>query len=470
MLVILDEFKRLIELEQINKRNFMKLATLLILGSVSASIYAADPVLEAERKRCRRGIMSESTAFADNKWFSPIQANDRAEDLVDEPHRMVRSIKQMAEMKLHKAKTKETPWSDSYWPLNSGGLAQRYGEEKFPAIGWKSSRDYVMANPAEVLVSEGRWHELSPAEKYDLLMDLRELPLTNVSWNDGKYYWDRFGKVETWMGLCHGWAAAAMMMPEPKKNVEIEVASGKALFYPSDIKGLATLLWSKGSFPTRFIGGRCNIRRPQEDDAGRPIERDCLDTNPGTWHLAVVNQLGVSKRPLIMDAAYDYEVWNQPVFTYEYMYYHPQTKKRTRVLEEAMVPVSELEDARARFRARKTDFIVGVVMGIRYAVENHPNTLEHQEVLSTFVEYEYDLELDPSYNIIGGEWYSSNRPDFLWVPDTKAFPRTQGDNGMDFDFIFTALSPNVKRNAAINAAQGLPWGPVVRDLFRRSSR
>jgi hypothetical protein len=449
----------------------MKLTIPFLISMMSSTaLYAEVSPIEIQRLGCRRGVMENAATSEANKWFSPILANDRAEDLVDEPHKMVKNIKQMAAMKLLSAKTKLTPWSDSYWPLNSGGLGQRYSEEKFPSLGWKSSRDYVLENPAEVLVAEGRWQELSPAEKYDLLMDMRHLPLTSVSWNDGKSYYDRFGTVETWMGLCHGWAAASMMMPEPKQKIEVEAVSGRAVLYPSDIKGLATLLWSKGRFPTRFIGGRCNIKRPTEDEAGRPMERDCLDNNPGTWHLAVVNQIGISKRPFIMDASYDYEVWNQPVFQYSYKYFNPMTKKRTFDLEEAMLPVGGWEDARTKYRARDTAFVVGVVMMVKYSIENHPTTEEHQEALSNVVEYEYDLELDRHHSIIGGEWYTSNHPDFMWVPDSQAFPRTAGDNGENYEFNFTGLSAFEKRAAHQNAVSGLPWGPVVRDLVRRSAK
>jgi hypothetical protein len=31
--------------------------------------------------------------------------------------------------------------------------------------------------------------------------------------------------------------------------------------------------------------------------------------------------------------------------------------------------------------------------------------------------YEYTLELDPVGSVIGGEWISETRPDFLWVKE-----------------------------------------------------
>ena len=100
----------------------------------------------------------------------------------------------------------------------------------------------------------------------------------------------------------------------PAKTVVVKNKDGLEIpFYPSDIKGLGSLNFAKKRYPTRFIGGRCNTKGPQEDSNGRIIDQKCFDTNPGTWHQAVVNQIAISKRSFIMDATYDYEVWNQPV-------------------------------------------------------------------------------------------------------------------------------------------------------------
>src|SRR6185436_9002354 len=92
------------------------------------------------------------------------------------------------------------------------------------------------------------------------------------------------------------------------------------LFYPSDLKGLASLLWATTDPPSRGVGGRCEDTNPKKDRNGRVISPACFDSNPGTWHLAVVNQIGVAKRSMVIDATYDFEVWNQPVYGYRYRY------------------------------------------------------------------------------------------------------------------------------------------------------
>ena len=44
-----------------------------------------------------------------------------------------------------------------------------------------------------------------------------------------------------------------------------------------DVKALITLLWSRGRFETRLIGGRCNSQSPSRDRSGRTTEGECLD-------------------------------------------------------------------------------------------------------------------------------------------------------------------------------------------------
>ncbi|MDD4975027.1 MAG: hypothetical protein PHY93_11785, partial [Bacteriovorax sp.] len=290
------------------------------------------------------------------------------------------------------------------------------------------------------------------------------------SWAEGEVYYKEYGKVETWMGLCHGWSAAAMMMPNPEKRVDIKTSAGKVIFNPSDIKALGTLLWAKGQFNSRFVGGRCNSKGPAVDQMGRPKELDCLDNNPGTWHLAIVNQIGIFDRSFVMDATYDYQVWNQPVYGYEYTYYNPKTKIESKTLADAIIKIGEWDtDGRKTVRAAEAKSIVGIKMRVTYVSENSPNTVEFQESKFSNAEYLYDLELDSQNKIIGGEWYSYNHPDFLWVADKDSFPETYGDRP-DLQIDLNNISQEVKKSAAVNAREELPFGAIVRELFKASAQ
>src|SRR5262249_19903522 len=143
----------------------------------------------------------------------------------------------------------------------------------------------------------------------------------------GEIFYKSLGKVEEWMGICDGWAAASYMLDRPTNAVKTVAVDGTSLtFYPSDIKALASQLWAHPapSRGYRSAGGRCYKKNPATDEYGRIVDQDCFDTNPGTLHLAVVNQIGVKERSFVFDATYDYEVWNQPMYAYFARYFNPQ--------------------------------------------------------------------------------------------------------------------------------------------------
>lgn len=355
-------------------------------------------------------------AFADN---------DEADGFVDEFR--FSGLQSMEENGLMRAGLKKSPWSDDYWAFYLGSLGKRYAEPGFPASSdWKRNYDYIQNNPARQILAQGNpeaINRLSPAEKYDILIGDSEYSLTRKMWDMGRKYYVRDGHVEPWMGLCHGWAPAAYMLPRPTGTATVLAADGRTYitFYPSDIKALATLLWAKVKYHSRFIGGRCNDKNPLKDpQSGRILSQICFDTNPGTWHLAVVNQIGASGRSMVMDATYDYQVWNQPILSYSYRYFNPKSMYYGRSLSEVSVaPGAFSNDKFTQFRSNDTDSIVGIEMKVSYIVETAPT---HSQVDSAArdqvktVKYLYDLELNFAGNIIGGEWYQNAHPDFLWTP------------------------------------------------------
>ncbi|WP_446008568.1 hypothetical protein [Candidatus Electrothrix sp.] len=334
----------------------------------------------------------------------------------------------MEENNLTSARLAEQPWSDDYWAMYLGMLGHRYADAGFPkSLDWKVNFEYIQGRPALQIVESNdsdAVNRLSPSEKYDILVGDKKMTLTNKMWEEGKARYIRTGQVEPWMGLCHGWAPAAYMLPRPTHSVTVLAADGKTFitFYPSDIKALATLLWAQVKYSSRFIGGRCNEKKPAVDpQTGRILPQKCFDTNPGTWHLAVVNQIGVSGRSMVLDVTYDYEVWNQPIVAYKYRLFNPKKRGYARSLAEASVLKASFDTDRfKKYRDRETDTIVGVAMDLSYLVETNPeqyspDSSQYDRVQT--VRYYYDLELDGLGNIIGGEWYQNAHPDFLWTPE-----------------------------------------------------
>ena len=354
---------------------------------------------------------------------APIYNNDNPANLVD--RLAVNTLQAMESNQLTSSQVDVSPWSDDYWPIYTGITAKRYADPGFPfSKNWNQNQWYIMNTSCSI-------DNLSPAEKYDLLVGDSRWTLTQMMANAGSQYGG--GYVQTWMGICHGWAPAAMMYPRPSNAVTVTAADGKTKirFYPSDIKALASLLWANASPQVRFVGGRCQSKSPAEDQYGRVLTQECFDTNPATWHLSVVNQIGASRRSFLIDATYDYEVWNQPVYGYRYGYFNPQLMQSVGSLQQAAVPVRKFSRDRFRpYRSRNAAYIVGVMMRLVYVKETDPSHALTDSPANdnlVAVDYLYDLELDSSYQIIGGEWYQRAHPDFLWAPEPDARALTAED-------------------------------------------
>ncbi|MCK5810403.1 MAG: hypothetical protein KAH00_04900, partial [Cocleimonas sp.] len=189
---------------------------------------------------------------------APFQSNDNAADLVDDFQ--YNNLQKMADANLTAARIPENPWSDDYWALYQGILGNRYSDLNNPSSrNWRENKDYIDSHPASAILQSGsaaRINALSPSEKYDAIIGDSSGALTQAMWAEGEYYYDNFGEVEAWMGICHGWAPAAYMLARPTNAVTLSTPDDIPItFYPSDIKSLATLLWANINTPSRFIGG-----------------------------------------------------------------------------------------------------------------------------------------------------------------------------------------------------------------------
>ena len=342
--------------------------------------------------------------------------------------------------------TEEVPWSSDYWAIRRGILSVRYcSNDKNTANRnwtWKQSINaYKQPDEHKKLYSNlGEFEKYvaeyySPAEKYDLLVGDTDYTLTNEMKNAGSRYADSKGDVEGWMGICHGWAPAAFMVPRPTNMVTILGADGKTniVFYADDIRALSALKWAESSYSQVFVGGRCNSKDSdikKDKDTSVITDYTCFDTNPATWHMIIGNQIGLRKKSFVMDATYDYEVWNQPVYNYSVQYFNPLKSDwaSNNELAKAKVPFAEIKKSDKAFlkfvskNANKdTDSIVGVSMDVVYIAETNPvhkgSPSPDRQVRVTYV---YVLELDKNGAIIGGEWTQNKHPDFVWSPSPDA--------------------------------------------------
>lgn len=418
----------------------------------------------------------DHTGAASTHTRAAIASNDKPENLVDSFK--YNKLDAMEAAGLTKATLAESPWSDDYWGIYKGILGARYADPNFPASAdWKQNYDYIRANPSATILASGnakKINALSPSEKYDALVGDTNESLTKALWAEGKSYYDANGSVETWMGICHGWAPVAYMLARPTKSVTLKTPNNVAIkFYPSDIKALGSLLWANAASSTKFIGGRCNVSNPPTDTAtGRITAADCFDTNPGTWHLAMVNQIGASKRSMVMDVTFDYEVWNQPVYSYQYRYFNPQTMLYSSTIAGATVAASAYTNDKFRkYRSPQAKAMVGVQMTVAYVVETQPSQNETDSPSRDAIQqavYYYDLELDANNVIIGGEWYTNKHPDFLWTPAKGQRAVTRYDAQATGTWNAASSIPSTWRTAAKSAStnQSAPLATIVENLIK----
>lgn len=382
----------------------------------------------------------------------------------------IRTLREMEAKGLKRGQLKRAPWSDSYWPMQMGMIARRWLDEEAPQSRlFMEHYQYYEKNPSKKVPKD----KLSPAEKYDLLVGDSSFTLTDWNWQQGKNTWDTRGIVPAWAGICHGWASAAIMTRAPKRSVTVKGYDGKPiLFYPSDIKALLSAVWANSPPKSYVVGNRCNIARPAEDEMGRVIDPGCFDVNPGTWHIAIVNQIGVKKKSFVIDAQYDEQIWNYPLYSYKYSYFNPQTLEVSDSLVRSMVNVKDFTiDKFKRYRSREAKYVVGIAMEISYSIASAPSTEPYQLPLLHAVKMVYDLELDSVGRIIGGEWYSNFHPDFIWHFDPEKRPLSSVEKEAGGSLKWDGRGPLTKeiRDAALKASkEGQPLAAVVEAIYKLS--
>jgi hypothetical protein len=278
--------------------------------------------------------------------------------------------------------------------------------------------------------------------------------------------------------MCDGMSFASINLPRPKKSVTLWSIDGKnkIKFYPEDIKALGTLLWKQAKFPLKWIGKRCTYSLPRVDANGRYSQPECFDTNPGTFHLALVNQIGRAKRSFGMDSTAGYEVWNFPILGYEFKYFNPQTLYYSDNPKQAIIHIGEFTNDRfSQERSPNTTYVVGVetklnILKDRKALFINLETPEHNA--SSTTSYKYDLELDQKGNILGGEWYGRAHPDFLWIANKEAVAKGPFDDELQGNWDpKKELFPQSWVEPAIRSSKlGIVPHQIVKALFELSNQ
>lgn len=385
--------------------------------------------------------------------------------------RVVRKPAEMEAMGLLQHTLQNSPWSDSFWPVQRGLTGRRFADGGFPnSKSWSENNAYISARPAWTVNPDN----MSPSEKYDYLVGDGNWRMTAWAWGKGRRYMSQYGFVPSWTGLCHGWAPAAIMTPVPKRMLTLRAFNGgTVVFSPSDVKALASQLWGEAPPIVKFAGSRCKKFNPREDETGRITDEQCFDVNPGTFHMALVNEMGVGKRSFVMDSTFDFEVWNYPLYAYKYQYFNPQTLAVSRTMAGSVVARDRFTiDKFKKYRNPKARSMVGISMDVTYAIPTQPSRKVVNRQSYNTVRYVYDLELDTNGVIVGGEWYSHFHPDFLWNPTPESRAMAAVEKNIQTPLVWDGSAPisgEIRELALKASARGEPLAVIVERIVQMAA-
>jgi len=276
-------------------------------------------------------------------------------------------------------------WSGSYWALNQGSINYR----------WNASYDvgFNLHSPSRtqlMMMSEKQIAELSPSEKYDIFVGDYSYSLTREvaekSADAGAHEWE---------GICHGWAPASMNHREPLPKTMTNADGIKVPFGSADIKALISYYYANHYVADNFqLGRRCERRNRflAPFDCGE-------DMNAGAFHIVMTNKIGMEGTGFLADVDRFKEIWNHPAYSFSSTY----------ARERGQAP---------GHKAPGTKTVLRVQTKVTYVNESENSwepLIGTDEQAYIYKNYEYSLELDASGNIIGGNWVSRDRPDFLWT-------------------------------------------------------
>lgn len=272
-------------------------------------------------------------------------------------------------------------WSGDYWALNRGNINYRWNSSARAGFKLKSpTLDEARRMTRSELAA------LSPSEKYDIFTGRFDYPVRKEVEGIANR------RAESWEGICHGWAPASMNHQEPLPKDMVSPDGIIVPFGSSDIKALISYYYANGFVSdTHQMGRRCYDEEGEAEDCKE-------DMNAGAFHLILTNKISFRQEGIIVDIKRGTEVWNHPLKSYRSEILKWKGPKRS--------------SARGTVKRAKVRTLVRVIHG----TNNYWNAIrqtDHQQ--EGALKYVYWLDLDVAGNIIGGEWDSDERPDFLWV-------------------------------------------------------
>ncbi|RLN89468.1 hypothetical protein BBJ28_00011470 [Nothophytophthora sp. Chile5] len=321
------------------------------------------------------------------------------------------------------------PWPSSYWAVYQDGINYQWSSNGEPSASEKYATAFGLDATAfmtTISESTGILSEKSLRSSCSSDSDCSSL-------NDGSACAIRTGEqqgycIPTWFGICHAWAPAALLEPEPRCAVE----KNGVTFQPMDIKALLSEVYDGANLGTVFTGVRFygSDSDATTDQYGRYTDSSRRDIGPGFLHVALANVLGRFNSSVVVDVTGGAEVWNQPVYSYEVLTQTEltPTEAATQYYGQSVYPFNSAAER-----------IMYTETSITWMVEAYEDgglvASGKAESYTKSDTYTYLLELDNDYNILGGEWVgdsNADHPDFLWLPKARPDLSTVTDVGLSY--------------------------------------
>ncbi|KAE9177768.1 hypothetical protein PF004_g25679 [Phytophthora fragariae] len=246
--------------------------------------------------------------------------------------------------------------------------------------------------------------------------------------------------IPTWHGICHAWAAAALFESEPKCDVQ----KNNVTFHSVDMKALISQLYDGAAIEVVFMGGRFNgPDSPEElDEYGRYVDDARRDINPAFFHIAAANLLAKHSRSFIVDVSSGSQVWNQPVQEFKFL--------EAEIVDAATLSLDNFGTETYPFNSA-FKYLAKCTTRLTWTAESIEDgaltTTGRIEAYTVYEDYEYCLELDENYTIVGGEWLGDSRkdhPDFLWFPAAKPSADTVTDTGIAYADVLDLIEQSLQ--------------------------
>ncbi|MBI3893260.1 MAG: hypothetical protein HY303_17205 [Candidatus Wallbacteria bacterium] len=341
------------------------------------------------------------------------------------------------------------PWSSTYWPFQDCHLAfKTFGQEGLTPMEMYDT--YVLAtrgqNPgaaawegssvAKTLVVGGNGDFGRPALKWTFKLGHNMVPwmddpssgVANIPYTDPSGDRSSQQVQVDWWGHCNGWAAAAILVPEPPEQLVIALdqpvtqlrlksrdprwpgqnnplgrsayterptSRSTLTFCGADLKGLFTEAYLATSaklsnpndpnfYQQKDGGTRYDPSRPQSQEE---LDESYKDIHPHHFHRIMLDHME-REQGLVAEKDADEHVNNLPIVGWAY------------------VRAYNAEQRSYDFRTR-----------VYYADYAAP-TFRGTKLLP--IDYGYRIYLDSRNRVTGSDWLGRSRdehPDFIWVPD-----------------------------------------------------